>query len=200
MGNKAVFLDRDGTIVSLVYDKETGYIDSITRPEQVKILPGVTDALKQLKSAGYKLIIVSNQPAVAKGRVDEDTFWKTQRAIDEEIKSSAGVTFDGEYFCLHHPQAVLEKYRKECDCRKPKPGLILKAAKENDVDIHESYMIGDDILDIKAGRAAGCRTLLISHVTSLLIQILEEQQIKPDGIFRDLSEASKRIISEADHT
>ncbi len=76
MGSKAVFLDRDGTIVSLVYDKETGYIDSITRPEQVRIMPKAPEALLRLKQAGYKLILVSNQPAVAKGRVDEATFWE----------------------------------------------------------------------------------------------------------------------------
>ncbi|MEM3186317.1 MAG: HAD family hydrolase [Conexivisphaerales archaeon] len=197
MADKAVFVDRDGTIVGLVYDKETGYVDSITRPEQVRLLPGAAEALKRLKDSGYKLILVSNKPEIAKGRVDEETFWETQRVIEDRLRNSSGVEFDGIYFCLHHPQAIVEKYRADCECRKPKPGLILKAAKEHDLDIKNSYMVGDDILDIKAGRAAGCKAIMLGHANSTVLQILDDEGLKVEGIVGSLNDASRIILSDS---
>lgn len=194
MQNKAIFVDRDGTIVSLVYDKETGYIDSIARPEQVRIIDGAAEALARLKAAGYKLYLVSNQPGIAKGRMDEETFWETQRVIDQQLQKMVGVKFDGEYFCFHHPQAVVERYKADCDCRKPKPGLILRAVVENDINVKESFMIGDDILDVKAGSSAGCRTILLSHVNGLLMDLLEVEMTKPTAILRNLFEASTFVL------
>ncbi len=79
-----------------------------------------------------------------------------------------GAALDGEYYCLHHPDALVKKYRRDCDCRKPKPGLLLRAARENGVDLARSFFVGDALVDVKAGRAAGCRTILLGHITAFL--------------------------------
>jgi D-glycero-D-manno-heptose 1,7-bisphosphate phosphatase len=193
--SRAVFLDRDGTIVELLYDKENGYIDSAVKADQLRLIPGVVDALRRLRSAGYKLILVSNQPGVAKGRISFDEFQATRQRFDQ-LLNREGISFDDEYYCLHHPNALLAEYRKACECRKPKPGLILKAAKEYNLNLNLCYMVGDDLLDIRAGKAAGCNTILISHVTDLLLKVLESEGLRPDGIARNLSEASDLILHD----
>jgi D-glycero-D-manno-heptose 1,7-bisphosphate phosphatase len=191
--SRAVFLDRDGTIVELLYDKENGYIDSAVKADQLRLIPGAAEALKRLRSAGYKLILVSNQPGVAKGRVSLEEFEATRRRFDE-LLSKEGISLDDEYYCLHHPNALLPEYRKACDCRKPKPGLILKAAKEHNLNLNLCYMVGDDLLDIRAGKAAGCHTILISHMTGMLMKVLDKERLEPDYIAGSLSEACSIIL------
>jgi D-glycero-D-manno-heptose 1,7-bisphosphate phosphatase len=191
--SRAVFIDRDGTVVELLYDKENGYIDSAVKADQLRLIPGVVDALKRLRSAGYKLILVSNQPAVAKGRISLDEFQATRQRFDQ-LLNREGISFDDEYYCLHHPNALLAEYRKSCECRKPKPGLILKAAKEHNLNLNLCYMVGDDLLDIRAGKAAGCNTILISHVTDLLLKVLDKERLEPDYIASSLNEACSIIL------
>jgi D-glycero-D-manno-heptose 1,7-bisphosphate phosphatase len=193
--SRAVFIDRDGTVVELLYDRENGYIDSAVKADQLRLIPGAVDALKRLRSAGYKLILVSNQPGVAKGRISLDEFQATRQRFDQ-LLNREGILFDDEYYCLHHPNALLAEYRKACECRKPKPGLILKAAKEHNLNLNLCYMVGDDLLDIRAGKAAGCNTILISHVTDLLLKVLESEGLRPDGIASNLSEASDLILHD----
>jgi len=95
-------------------------------------------------------------------------------------------SFDAEYLCLHHPEALVQKYRLDCDCRKPKPGLLLRAAKENNLDLRKSFFVGDALVDVKAGNAAGCRTILLGHPTTFLGLIIEKEDARPDFILPSL--------------
>ena len=130
---------------------------------------------------------------MAKNHYDMDAFEKIQEKMKNELAKD-GAKIDAEYYCLHHPEAAVEKYHVMCDCRKPKPGLILQAAKENKIDLSESWMIGDGINDIQAGQAAGCRTILIGRNKCDVCRVLEEQGAKPDFIAPNLYKAS--LITE----
>jgi D,D-heptose 1,7-bisphosphate phosphatase len=150
---KAVFLDRDDTIVD-----DPGYI---SKPDQVKLLPGVGDALRRLRLLGYKLFIITNQSAVARGMVTEDEL----AAIHEKLLSllsEKGVTIEKIYYCPFHPEGIVDDYKKESYLRKPNPGMLFAARDEMDIDLEESWMIGDGFRDVSAGKAAGCRTILIN--------------------------------------
>ena len=154
MSNKAIFLDRDDTLI-----QDPGYIDS---PEQVKLLDGAAEALAELSSMGYKLVVVSNQSAVARGLVTKKVLDKIHERL-EELLMEKGVRLDGIYYCPYHVDGVVEKYRKESLDRKPNPGMLLKASEEMDIDRSNSWMIGDKDHDVEAGQQAGCKTILIDH-------------------------------------
>ena len=193
MKNKAVFLDRDGVINEVIYHKEMGIVDSPSTVEQFKLLPDVGKAINKFHEQGFKVFIVSNQPGMAKNHYNKDVFEEIQEKMKNELAKD-GAKIDAEYYCLHHPEAAVEKYHVMCDCRKPKPGLILQAAKENKIDLSESWMIGDGINDIQAGQAAGCRTILIGRNKCDVCRVLEEQGAKPDFIAPNLYKAS--LITE----
>jgi len=153
MADAAVFLDRDGTLI-----EEVGYA---TRPEQIRILGGVARALADLSKAGYKLIVVTNQSGLARGLVTEEGLERFHQALDEQL-DMLGVRLDAYYVCPHHPD--LEGSPRpdlvvECDCRKPKPGLILRAADDFGIDLSASWTVGDTWRDIAAGQAAGVKTI-----------------------------------------
>lgn len=193
----AVFFDRDGIINELIYEPEQGVIDSPLTTLQIRLLYGIAELIKAVKELGFMTIICSNQPVVALGK----TTLKNFQAIREEIESQLkrrGVILEDQYYCMHHPFAKIEKYRVECDCRKPKPGLLLKAAKEHNIDISKSWMIGDGVDDVLAGKKAGCKSILLANIrSSENLRIIEEQlgEIKPDFIIKKLSDAIK-IIKE----
>ena len=195
MKNKAVFLDRDGVINEVIFHKEMGIVDSPSTVEQFKILQGVGRAINKFHELGFKVIIVSNQPGMAKDHYNIDVFEKIQEKMKTELEKD-GAKLDAEYYCLHHPEAKIEKYHVICDCRKPKPGLILQAAKENDIELSESWMIGDGINDIQAGQAAGCRTILIGRRKCDVCRIMEDEGVKPDFISPNLYKASLIIEKE----
>lgn len=132
MWNKAFFLDRDGTII---LDK--GYLDN---PADIEFIEGIPNLLKKIKEKGYLIVIVSNQSGVARGYFDENTVRTVNWALAEKLKSEYDIEIDGIYYCPHHP-AYGEK--KQCNCRKPKPGMILKAAGELKIDTAHSVMVGD---------------------------------------------------------
>lgn len=147
--NKAFFLDRDGLINKLVLDS---YYDSVSpsSPKDFHLYPGVGEAIRQIKEWGYKVIIVSNQPGIAKGQFTNSDLLAITAKMMKEVKEF-GAKIDRVYYCIH-------KKEDNCMCRKPKPGLILRAAKDFDIDLSQSYMIGDSDTDIEAGRFAGCVT------------------------------------------
>jgi D-glycero-D-manno-heptose 1,7-bisphosphate phosphatase len=176
MKRPAVFLDRDGTII-----EDTGYIDS---PERVRLLPGAASALRELREAGYRVVVVSNQSGVARGHFDEATLLKVHQRM-EELLNQEGVQLDATYYCpfLEGPAATVSEYRQESDLRKPEPGMLLRACDELDIDLARSWMIGDSPRDVEAGRRAGCRTILLSA------NGLPDDPAGADYVARDLSDA-----------
>ena len=160
---KAVFLDRDGVINELIYYEEHGIFDSPLIAEQFRLFPGVCEAIKKINETDYKVVLVSNQPAIAKGKMSEEAFNGIRQKMTREL-GSAGASLSGEYYCLHHPEAKIEGLRTDCECRKPKPGLLIKAAKDMGIDLSQSWMIGDGLTDIKAWNDVGTRTILLGKV------------------------------------
>jgi D,D-heptose 1,7-bisphosphate phosphatase len=152
MSNKAIFLDRDETLI-----EDPGYINN---PEQVKLLDGVPEALIELKALGYKLIVATNQSAVARGIVTEKVLGEIHDRL-RQLLSRKNAFLDGIYYCPYHPDGVVPKYRRESDCRKPNPGMLRQAAAEMDIDLGQSWCLGNSLQDVEAGRRAGCRTILI---------------------------------------
>jgi len=193
---KAVFLDRDGVINELVYFHEQGIIDSPFVAAQFRLCAGAAQAVKQLQSGGYNVIIASNQPGIAKGHVTPENFKKITAKMKALLKKE-GVSLDGEYYCLHHPEAIVEQYRADCDCRKPKPGLILQAAKDHNIDVSVSWFIGDNLSDIKAGQSAGCHTLLLGKMRCELCDLMYNEGIKPEAIKPNILAAADYIIKGA---
>jgi D-glycero-D-manno-heptose 1,7-bisphosphate phosphatase len=152
MAHKAIFLDRDKTLI-----EDPGYISS---PEQLQLLPGIPEALVQLSRLGYKLIVVTNQSGVARGIINEQTLKEIHEHLEQMLERN-GVKLDAIYYCPHHPDGSVQKYRRESNLRKPNPGMLLLAAKQMDIDLSNSWMIGNSHRDIIAGRRAGCRTILL---------------------------------------
>lgn len=149
---KAIFLDRDGTI--------NKYVGFLTKPEQFELIPGVTEAVKLINQSGFLTIVVTNQPIIARG----DCSWEDLKLIHNKMETELGkegAFVDAIYICPHHPDKGFEGERKEykldCDCRKPKAGLFLQALRDFNIDLSQSYMIGDSDIDVKAGVRAGCK-------------------------------------------
>jgi D-glycero-D-manno-heptose 1,7-bisphosphate phosphatase len=158
--NRAVFLDRDGVINAALYNPLEGKPDTPYRLEDFRLLAGVARAVRAINEMGFLAVVVSNQPGVAKGRCDY-AFLETVNAELTARLARQKAHLDAIYYCLHHPDAVDESLRVDCDCRKPNPGLLLRAARELNIDLAGSFMLGDSPSDIEAGLAAGCRTILV---------------------------------------
>ena len=190
--DRAVFLDRDGVINELIYYAEHGVVDSPFTTEQFRLLPGVCEAINKFHELGFKVIIASNQPGMAKGYLSQKTFDKIREKMNDELAKD-GAYFDGEYYCLHHPEAKVARLKANCGCRKPEPGLLFQAAKDLNVDLSRSWMIGDGLSDIKAGKSAGCQTILLGKMKCELCHLMDEQDAHPDFIAANLLEAAKLI-------
>ena len=165
---KAIFLDRDGTI-----NKYVGFLRNI---DDFELLPTAAEAIKQINRSGYLAIVVTNQPVIARGEVKFAELDEIHNKM-ETLLGKDGAYLDGIYFCPHHPDSGFKGEVKElkfdCDCRKPKPGMLLQAAKDFNIDLEQSYMIGDGELDRGAGEAAGCRTKIIPTDGDLLKAVNE---------------------------
>lgn len=193
--NKAFFYDRDGIIIKMIYDLDSGKIHIALNPPQVAFTPGIFELLKTTSQFCYKNIIISNQPNIGLNKIKEQNFEKVRKKIKETFKQK-NVLIDGEYYCFHHPYADIKKYRIKCDCRKPKIGLILKAAEEYQLDLKQSFIIGDGVNDIVAGHNAGCKTILVVNLLETeYLRIIEQRlgKIKPDYLVRNLKEAVSLI-------
>jgi len=185
-------LDRDGVINSYVYHPDFGTVDSPSQPSQFSLVPGAAEAIANLNRLGLLVVVVSNQPGVAKRKFSLNQL----RAITHRMRGlvrTAGATIDHVSYCLHHPESVLPAYRKKCDCRKPQPGLLLGAAKRFKINLAESYMVGDGIVDIAAGHTAGVTTLFVSSLKTYVCEELVRQNVIPDFVVRDLFHASEVI-------
>ena len=162
---RAAFVDRDGVINALTADPVTGRPESPLRVEDVALLPGVAAALTGLAGGGWLLVGVSNQPSAAKGFVSVAAIEAVQNRVLSLLRDE-GVEFDAFELCLHHPDGIVPELTGRCDCRKPAPGMLLAAAGRLAIELGSSWMIGDTDGDMLAGRAAGCRTILVTHEPS----------------------------------
>ena len=158
---KAVFLDRDGTI--------NVYKGFIRDTDDFELIPGVADAIKAINASGYLAIVITNQPVIARGEVTWDKLEEIHNKMETELGMKEAY-LDAIYFCPHHPHkgyiGEVAELKRECDCRKPKAGMLLKASKDFNIDLSQSYMIGDSENDIRAGIAAGCKSILVNGIGS----------------------------------
>ena len=159
---KAIFLDRDGTI-----NKYVGFLREI---EQFELLPNTSEAIKKINNSGYLAIVVTNQPVIARGEVTLEQLDQIHNKMETLLGKDCAY-LDGIYFCPHHPHKGFEgeipELKVECECRKPKPGMLLQAAKDFNIDLSKSWMIGDSDNDILAGENAGCSTARVTEKDSL---------------------------------
>lgn len=190
--SRAVFLDRDGSINSMVYNPNFGLVDSPRSPEEFRLLPGVAEAIRLINEMGLLAVVVSNQPGIAKGRCTPKTLKAITQKMHREL-AQAGAHLDAAYYCLHHPEALWEEYRVTCNCRKPKPGLLQKAAEELGIDLKASYMIGDGLTDILAGKAVRCTTVFLGNYKCEICNVMDELDARPDFLAPNLLEAVRPI-------
>jgi D-glycero-D-manno-heptose 1,7-bisphosphate phosphatase len=178
----AVFLDKDGTLV-------------VNEPysvaaERLRLAPGAAEALASLASLGYLLFVISNQSGVARGLFSEADLGPVEQRL-RALAGEAGVPIAGFYYCPHHPAGTVPRYAVACSCRKPEPGMILRAAAEHGVDLAASWMIGDILDDVEAGRRAGCRSVLVDS-DGETEWVLTEDRV-PHAVVGDLPEAARLI-------
>ncbi len=186
---RAVFLDRDGV---LVHDR-----GPLARFEDAEIPDDVPAALARLHAAGYVLVGISNQTVIARGLLDELAVRTLQQRIEATIVERGGVPLTAFYLCPHHPNADLEAYRVACTCRKPAPGMLLRAIAELGLDPHESIMIGDRPSDVAAGQAAGCRTVWLHsgrHDDPAIVSALRVTPAPADHCCSTLMEAAQWLV------
>jgi len=186
---RAVFLDRDGTIC-----EEVGYLDSVDR---LRVFPQSGKSIRRLNDSRLKVIVVTNQSGVARGYFPESVVSGVHSKLQSELAGD-GAHLDAIYYCPHHPEGTVEPYRRDCNCRKPSPGLLRRAAKEHNLDLSSSFIVGDKYLDMETGFRAGTRTILV------LTGYGDEQyaaqhgswQRQPDHVARDLPEAVDWILKQ----
>lgn len=188
----AVFLDRDGVINTLLYHKEMGVIDSPFTLDQFRVLPRVPQAIKLLNDLRLPVIVISNQPGIAKKHFDAAVLRSFDRKL-EAVLQRAGAHIDGVYYCLHHPDSKVKALRKRCRCRKPCTGLFSRAAREFGVSLPDSYMVGDGLTDIEAGSRAGCTTVFVGRWKCEYCQFIHPPDLRPGFVVNDLWEAAKLI-------
>ena len=174
-----IFLDRDNVIVEDVH--------FLTTAERLRILPGVTEALRQLQQ-WFCLVVVTNQSGIARGLLTEDDLFNIHAELVRRLATER-VVIDALYYCPHLPEATVPGYGLDCDCRKPKPGMLLQAAQDWGIDLAHSFMVGDQPRDVEAGRAAGVRSILLSDKEAAL-------DGTPDTA-RDLAHAAQIILQDS---
>jgi D-glycero-D-manno-heptose 1,7-bisphosphate phosphatase len=185
MRERAVFLDRDGTLVHPRHYP--------SRPEQLLLYEGIGPELRRLQTAGFRLIVITNQAGIARGYFGEPELAAMHAHLAAEL-ARLGVRLDGVYFCPHHPEGVIPELAVACDCRKPAPGMLLRAAAEHAIDLGRSWFVGDILDDVEAGNRAGCGTILVDLGTESLP---DSQLRRPDFVARDTIHAL-RIIAAAE--
>lgn len=194
-GTRAVFLDRDGVLNDLVYYADTDEHESPRRAEDLRLLPGVINALQRLQSAGWTLFVVSNQPSCAKGKCTLDDLRDVAQSMSDRLVAH-GIAVRAFYYDYTHPQAVLDEYRRESLTRKPAPGFLLQAAEDYAIDLTQSWMIGDRDTDIQCGQAAGCLTALITTSADAA----KRGQSQPDFIADTLTDVVEMLLKRETET
>jgi D,D-heptose 1,7-bisphosphate phosphatase len=185
---RAVFLDRDGTLI-----EEAGYLD---RLERMVFFPFSVDAVRVLNRGGFKVVVITNQAGIARGIVRESFVAEAHRHIANRL-AAGGATIDGFYYCPHYPDGVLEQYRQACDCRKPQPGLLRRAAADLDLDLARSFVVGDRWHDLAAGQAVGARGVLVRTGLGWKDEIDPHPGTTPHTIVDNLMDAAAWILQQA---
>jgi D-glycero-D-manno-heptose 1,7-bisphosphate phosphatase len=178
----AIFLDRDGVVI-----EDANYVGTRDR---VRLIPGSADAIAALNRAGWPVVIVTNQAGVAKGLFSAAAVEEVHSHIAAHL-ATFGAKITAFYFCPHHPEGEIEAYRTACECRKPQPGMLRKAATEHQLDLEASWMVGDRVSDLEAGAAVGARTILVrtGYGTQVKITTLDRERINLELIAADLADA-----------
>ena len=186
MSKPAVFLDRDGTLL-----EEAGYLD---RLERLVFFPYAVDAVRLLNRAGFAIVIVTNQAGVARGIFKETFVEEAHRHISARLQAG-GARIDAFYYCPHHPEAVVEAYRRSCDCRKPQSGLFTRAAAELDLALDRSFVVGDRWHDLEAGQRVGARGILVRTGYGKTEESSPGGRAAPSAIVDNMIEAVSWILS-----
>jgi D,D-heptose 1,7-bisphosphate phosphatase len=183
MKRRAVFLDKDGTLIEDVpYN---------VKPELIRLTPGAQEGLRLLHRAGYLLIVISNQSGVARGYFPETALAAVECRL-QELLAEFDVPLSGFYYCPHLPEGSVAEYAIDCECRKPAPGLVLQAARDFEIDMGQSWFIGDILNDMEAGHRAGCRTVLLDNGNETEWQLSDLR--RPDYVVDNLYEAARQIV------
>jgi len=184
----AFFFDRDGVLIEEV--------DLLTEPAQLRLLPGVVEALRTIDERGYPAVVVTNQTVVARGMIDESELERLHDHLREMLLDQGAPPLRAIYACPHHPHADVARYRVQCACRKPKPGMLLRAAADLRLDLTASFMVGDRLSDVAAGASAGCTTVLVSsgaHSEPPIVGMPEDPP-EPDHRAEDLLHAVRMLL------
>jgi D,D-heptose 1,7-bisphosphate phosphatase len=179
MSQKAVFFDKDGT---LVHD-----VPYNVKPNLIKLTEGASECLRLLRASNFKLFVITNQSGIARGFFAESDL----NAVWKKLNELTGIEFDGFYYCPHYPAGEIAEYSKDCDCRKPEAGLILQAAREHNIILNNSWFIGDSLKDVAAGQRAGCQTILLDAESKPVFSQIE----KPNFIVQNLVQAAQIILN-----
>lgn len=194
----AVFVDRDGTLNEMVYDETHGVMDSPFRPEHLALKRQAGPFVRALNELGFLVIVVSNQPGLAKGTLTPLRLDRIHQKLRDDL-AHAGARVDGIYYCPHHPDpgpGAVPEYTGYCECRKPEPGLLFRAADDHGIDMRRSILVGDGLNDVEAGRAAGVTTILVSALKPEVLECLQARpEAQPDHVVRDLNGALTVIRS-----
>jgi D-glycero-D-manno-heptose 1,7-bisphosphate phosphatase len=186
---RAVFLDRDGTI-----NIEAGYIRDLAN---LQLMDGAAEAIKRLRAAGFLTILATNQSGPARDYYGESWVWQLNQRL-MVLLHEAGTTMDGHYYCPHLPDGTVAHYTKDCDCRKPEPGMLIAAAKEHGIDLKRSYMVGDKATDVEVGHNAGCQSVLLTsgYGERVLAGTYQDLKRQPEYIAPDLATAAEWILAQ----
>lgn len=184
MSIRAVFLDKDGTLIEDVpYNVD---------PERICLTQGAVEGLQVLSRSGYQLIVMTNQSGVARGYFPESALVAVEERL-RQLLAEVGIPLAGFYYCAHHPDGVVQEFAIACSCRKPEPGMLIRAAAERGIDMRESWFIGDILNDVEAGRRAGCKTIRIDNGNETEWQM--SPQRSPHYVVADIAEAAQVITS-----
>jgi len=188
---RAIIMDRDGTVC-----EEVGYVNHV---ERIRLIPGSAEAVRRANRAGYQAVLVTNQAGVARGYMSEELVGETHDRL-RDLLAEHDARLDGIYYCPHHPDVGPSRYRKSCDCRKPEPGMLLRARDEMGIDLGASYVIGDSIKDVQTAKRVGATGVLV--LTGYGRGQLEHQStawsVRPDHIAENLLEAVNWILERGD--
>jgi D-glycero-D-manno-heptose 1,7-bisphosphate phosphatase len=183
-----VFLDRDGTLI-----EESGYLDTLDR---LQFFPYTVDAVRLLNHAGIRVAVITNQSGIARGLVREAFVAEAHRVISERL-AAGSATVDGYYYCPHHPDAAIPEYRRDCDCRKPRAGMLRRAASELGIDPARSFVVGDRWADVQAAREFGARSVLVRTGVGRTSEANPRGGVSPDATADNLMGAIAWIFQQS---